>query len=139
MQNDGEIMTSVQAESDPVDDETDEDNNNDESSMSIKFWHVELWSGTNNNQSAVLLNNCCSRESETLLGKNVTPATKNSVTFRIILLKNRPLIVDKITPYAVHPIGLMRHLRTENSECNSRCPRSPNPGRSPLKNTKGNG
>ncbi|GFS56800.1 hypothetical protein TNCV_2222191 [Trichonephila clavipes] len=71
MLNDDEISTSVQADSDPINDETneDEDNNNE---RSIKCWCVfcvrdrygEL--KTNNNQSIVLLNYCCSRESETL-------------------------------------------------------------------------
>ncbi|GFX91223.1 hypothetical protein TNCV_1246381 [Trichonephila clavipes] len=42
MLNDDKIVTFVQAESDPVDDETDEDkNNNSESSKCpSKFWHV---------------------------------------------------------------------------------------------------
>ncbi|GFT09624.1 cGMP-inhibited 3',5'-cyclic phosphodiesterase A [Trichonephila clavipes] len=68
MLNDDEIVTSVQAESDPVDDETDkdEDNNNESSKgqMLARFLRYrQLWSGTNNNQSAVLFNYCCSRES----------------------------------------------------------------------------
>ncbi|GFY16547.1 hypothetical protein TNCV_735741 [Trichonephila clavipes] len=74
--NNDEIVTSVQEESDFVDDETDEDeDNNNESSkvhqMLTRFLHWrQLWSGTNNNQSAVLLNYCCSRESKTLQRKN---------------------------------------------------------------------
>ncbi|GFW01865.1 hypothetical protein TNCV_3028361 [Trichonephila clavipes] len=58
MLSDDEIVTSAQAESDPVDDEMDEDeeNNNNESSKS-----------TNNNQSAVLLNYCCSRKQSAVL------------------------------------------------------------------------
>ncbi|GFU98171.1 cytochrome P450 2J3 [Trichonephila clavipes] len=77
MLNDDEIEIFVQEESDPIDDETDEDegNNNNESSKGPSnadvFSALETaWSGTNNNQSAVLLNNCCSRESETLQRKN---------------------------------------------------------------------
>ncbi|GFV83370.1 hypothetical protein TNCV_3055171 [Trichonephila clavipes] len=67
------IVTSVQENSDPVDNETeeDEDNNNNKISKgpSNLRW-IQLWSGTNNNQSDVLLNYCCSRESETLRRKN---------------------------------------------------------------------
>ncbi|GFU45284.1 hypothetical protein TNCV_4236681 [Trichonephila clavipes] len=75
MLNDDEIVTSVQAESDPVDDETDEDeDNNNESSKGPAnagaLSAFELWSSTNNNHSTVLLNYCCSRESETLQRKN---------------------------------------------------------------------
>ncbi|GFW92941.1 uncharacterized protein TNCV_3495741 [Trichonephila clavipes] len=74
--NDDEIVTFVHEESDPVDDETDEDeDNNNESSRSPS--NADTFSAletamecTNNNQSAVLLNYCCSRESETLQRKN---------------------------------------------------------------------
>ncbi|GFX23198.1 hypothetical protein TNCV_4559801 [Trichonephila clavipes] len=39
--------------------------------MVTRFLHYrQLWSGTNNNQSAVLLNYCCSRESETFSSEN---------------------------------------------------------------------
>ncbi|GFU56974.1 hypothetical protein TNCV_214011 [Trichonephila clavipes] len=76
MLNDDEIVTSVLEESDPVDYETDEneDNNNNESSQAPSNANAfsvlrQLWSGTNNNQSAVLLNYCCSIESETLQRK----------------------------------------------------------------------
>ncbi|GFV03489.1 hypothetical protein TNCV_5060301 [Trichonephila clavipes] len=71
-----EIVTSVQKESDHVDDETDEDedNNNErnkDQSSADAFSALEtVMSGTNNNQIAVLLNKCCSRESETLQRKN---------------------------------------------------------------------
>ncbi|GFT68905.1 hypothetical protein TNCV_1804371 [Trichonephila clavipes] len=75
MLNDDEIVTSVQEESDPVDDETDEDEDNNECSKGPSNAGTfsafgTVWSGTNNNQSAVLLNYCCSRESETLQWKN---------------------------------------------------------------------
>ncbi|GFV79374.1 hypothetical protein TNCV_1903461 [Trichonephila clavipes] len=42
-----------------------------------------LWSSTNNNQSAVLLNYCCSRESETLQRK---PEDAHSFVFRFTFL-----------------------------------------------------
>ncbi|GFY19884.1 uncharacterized protein TNCV_2145771 [Trichonephila clavipes] len=70
--NDDEIVTSVQEESDPVDDETDEDedNNNNESSKSPSnadaLSALETAMGWYEQQSAVLLNYCCSRESETM-------------------------------------------------------------------------
>ncbi|GFX23745.1 hypothetical protein TNCV_3596871 [Trichonephila clavipes] len=75
MLNDDEIVTYLQEESDPVDDE-DEDNNNNESSKgpsnadAFSALETAIWSDTNNNQSAVLLNYCCSRESETLQRRN---------------------------------------------------------------------
>ncbi|GFU91133.1 hypothetical protein TNCV_4924641 [Trichonephila clavipes] len=54
------IVTSVQEESDPVDDETDKDENNNHEIVRIVHLRLrQLWSGTNNNQSAVLLNYCC--------------------------------------------------------------------------------
>ncbi|GFV53210.1 hypothetical protein TNCV_1065691 [Trichonephila clavipes] len=75
--NDDEIVTSVQEESNLVDDKTNEDpdNKNNESSKGPSNADSfsasrQLWNGTNNNQSAVLLNYCCSRESETLRRKN---------------------------------------------------------------------
>ncbi|GFU64036.1 uncharacterized protein TNCV_246131 [Trichonephila clavipes] len=37
----------------------------------VRFLSYRLWSGTNNNQSAVLLTYCCSRESDTLERKMV--------------------------------------------------------------------
>ncbi|GFU89620.1 uncharacterized protein TNCV_4599331 [Trichonephila clavipes] len=77
MLNDDEIVTSVREEFDPVDDETDEDedNNNNESSKGPSnadaFSALEtVMDGTNNNQSGVLLNYCCSRESEIAQRKN---------------------------------------------------------------------
>ncbi|GFT37303.1 hypothetical protein TNCV_1127281 [Trichonephila clavipes] len=78
MLNDDGIVTSLHEVSNPVDHETDDDednNNNNESSKAPSnadsFSALrQLWRGTNNNQSAVLLNYCCSRESETLQGKN---------------------------------------------------------------------
>ncbi|GFT55015.1 hypothetical protein TNCV_2325271 [Trichonephila clavipes] len=58
--------------SDPVDDETDEDEdiNNESSKGPLKRFllYRQLWSGTNNNQSTVLLN--YSRESETSQREN---------------------------------------------------------------------
>ncbi|GFT08708.1 uncharacterized protein TNCV_662631 [Trichonephila clavipes] len=70
MLNDDEIVTSVQEESDPVDDETDEDNdNNNESSKGPSnadaFSALQTAIEWYEQQSAVLLNYCCSRESET--------------------------------------------------------------------------
>ncbi|GFU14842.1 hypothetical protein TNCV_2807511 [Trichonephila clavipes] len=77
MLKDDDILTYMREESDPVDYETngDEDNNNNERSNGPSngdafFALVLLWSGTHNNQSAVLLNYCFSRESETLQWKN---------------------------------------------------------------------
>ncbi|GFT26043.1 uncharacterized protein TNCV_2332341 [Trichonephila clavipes] len=72
MLNDDEIVTSVQEESNPVDDETveDEDNTTKVARVHQMLTHFlryrQPWSSTNNNHSAVLLNYCCSRESETL-------------------------------------------------------------------------
>ncbi|GFS99549.1 hypothetical protein TNCV_2802781 [Trichonephila clavipes] len=52
-------------ESDSDDDETEEsEDNNNESSKG-----PQLWSGMNNNQTAILLNYYCSRESETFFSK----------------------------------------------------------------------
>ncbi|PRD31681.1 UNVERIFIED_CONTAM: hypothetical protein NCL1_22887 [Trichonephila clavipes] len=71
MQNDDEIVTSVQEESDPVGHETDEDEENTTKvarvhQMLTRILHYrQPWSGRNNNQSSVLFNNCFSRESET--------------------------------------------------------------------------
>ncbi|GFS95325.1 hypothetical protein TNCV_2631291 [Trichonephila clavipes] len=71
MLNDDEIMTSVQAESDPVDDETDgdEDINNGSSKGSSNAGVFSLLETAmewyEQEKSAVLLNYCCSRESET--------------------------------------------------------------------------
>ncbi|GFW19422.1 hypothetical protein TNCV_1603161 [Trichonephila clavipes] len=84
MPNDDKIMTSVQEESDPVNDETDEDedNNNNESSKGPSnadvfsaleiamatirgLLRATIRATTSNYQRAVLLNCCCSRESET--------------------------------------------------------------------------
>ncbi|GFY30234.1 uncharacterized protein TNCV_3091411 [Trichonephila clavipes] len=76
MLNDDGIVTFVQEESDPVDDETveDEDNNNDESSKDLSnvdaFSALETAMEWYEQQNAVLLNYCCSRESETLKRKN---------------------------------------------------------------------
>ncbi|GFV83294.1 hypothetical protein TNCV_1900201 [Trichonephila clavipes] len=74
MLNDDEIVTSVQAESDPADDKTDEDeDNNNESSKDPSnagtFYALET-AMERYDQSAVLLNYCCSRESEILQRKN---------------------------------------------------------------------
>ncbi|GFT30431.1 hypothetical protein TNCV_2377221 [Trichonephila clavipes] len=75
MLNNDEIVTSVAEESDPVDDETDEDeeNNNNESSKGLS--KADAFSALETimewyEQSAVLLNYCCTRESETLRRKN---------------------------------------------------------------------
>ncbi|GFV94015.1 hypothetical protein TNCV_3573681 [Trichonephila clavipes] len=38
--------------------------------LSVYVCRKQLWGGTNNNQSDVVLNYCCSRESETLHQKN---------------------------------------------------------------------
>ncbi|GFW92496.1 hypothetical protein TNCV_518131 [Trichonephila clavipes] len=71
-----EIETSIQEESDAVDDETDEDedNNNNENnkgpSNADAFFTLETAMEWYELQSAVLLNYCCSRESETLQRKN---------------------------------------------------------------------
>ncbi|GFX72910.1 uncharacterized protein TNCV_1698071 [Trichonephila clavipes] len=75
MLNDGEIATSVQEESDPVDDEMDEDeSNNNEStkdpSNDDAFSVLETATEWYEQQSAVLLNYCRSRESETLQRKH---------------------------------------------------------------------
>ncbi|GFT38277.1 hypothetical protein TNCV_2585081, partial [Trichonephila clavipes] len=81
MLNGEEVVTFVQEESEPVDDATDEDEDNNNGSRDIVEARVhqmltrflrwrQLWSGTNNNQSVVLFNYCCSRESETLQRKN---------------------------------------------------------------------
>ncbi|GFV85833.1 hypothetical protein TNCV_2004531 [Trichonephila clavipes] len=73
MLNDDEIVTFVQEESNPVDVEIDEDeDNNNKSSKdpSNADSFSLLWSGTNNNQSAVLLKHCFSRESEIFRRKN---------------------------------------------------------------------
>ncbi|GFU62114.1 hypothetical protein TNCV_2671601 [Trichonephila clavipes] len=71
--NNDEIVVFVQEESDPVDDETDkdEDNNNESDkapSNADAFFCVRDSNGINFEQkgSAFLLNYCCSRESETL-------------------------------------------------------------------------
>ncbi|GFS82019.1 uncharacterized protein TNCV_1790871 [Trichonephila clavipes] len=75
MLNDDQIVSSVQEESDPVDDETDEDedNNNKESSKGPSnadmFSTLETSIEWYEQQGAVLLNYCCSRESETLQRK----------------------------------------------------------------------
>ncbi|GFW33422.1 uncharacterized protein TNCV_2795891 [Trichonephila clavipes] len=75
MLNDDEIVTSVQAESDSVYDETDEDeDNNNESSKGPSddgaFSALETVMEWYEQQSAVILNYCCSRETETLQRKN---------------------------------------------------------------------
>ncbi|GFW89817.1 uncharacterized protein TNCV_2424741 [Trichonephila clavipes] len=72
--NDDEIVTSGQEESDPFDDETDEDeDNSNESSKGPSnadaFSALETAMEWYEQQSAVLLNYCCSRESETLQRK----------------------------------------------------------------------
>ncbi|GFT11429.1 hypothetical protein TNCV_1144871 [Trichonephila clavipes] len=73
MLNDDEIVTSVQEEYDPVDDETDEDEDNNDSSKSPSnadaLSALETAMEWYEQQSAVLLNNYCSRESETLQQK----------------------------------------------------------------------
>ncbi|GFX64605.1 hypothetical protein TNCV_1671411 [Trichonephila clavipes] len=71
MLNDDKFATFMQEESDSVDDEADEDegNNNESSkgpSNTDAFSALETDVETNNNQSAVLLNYCCSKESQTL-------------------------------------------------------------------------
>ncbi|GFX43021.1 uncharacterized protein TNCV_436371 [Trichonephila clavipes] len=77
MLNDDEIVTSMQEEFDPVDDEMDEDEdkNNENSkgpSNADAFSTLETAMEWYEQQSecAVLLNYCCSRESETLQRKN---------------------------------------------------------------------
>ncbi|GFS97151.1 uncharacterized protein TNCV_1920991 [Trichonephila clavipes] len=77
MLNDDEIMISVQEESDPVDDETGEDeDNNDESSKGPSnadaFSALETAMEWYEQQSknTILLNYCCSNESETLRRTN---------------------------------------------------------------------
>ncbi|GFV91393.1 uncharacterized protein TNCV_899101 [Trichonephila clavipes] len=68
MLNDDEIVTSVQDVSDPVDDETDEDedsNNNENSkvpSNADTFSTLETAMEWYEQQTAVLLKYCCSRE-----------------------------------------------------------------------------
>ncbi|PRD23332.1 UNVERIFIED_CONTAM: hypothetical protein NCL1_46627 [Trichonephila clavipes] len=69
MLNDDEIGTSVQEESDPVDDETEEKNNNNESSKGPS--NADAFSALETamewyEQQSILLNYCCSRKSETL-------------------------------------------------------------------------
>ncbi|GFW36495.1 uncharacterized protein TNCV_1344561 [Trichonephila clavipes] len=71
MLNDDEIVTFVQEESDPLDDETDEDEdkNNEGSkvpSNADTFFALETAMEWYEQQSPVLLNYCSSRESETL-------------------------------------------------------------------------
>ncbi|GFX26881.1 uncharacterized protein TNCV_1840531 [Trichonephila clavipes] len=68
-----EFVMSVQEESDPVDDETDENEDNNSNESSKGPFNADAFSAletameyTNNNQSAFLLNYCCSRESEIL-------------------------------------------------------------------------
>ncbi|GFX25409.1 hypothetical protein TNCV_1423931 [Trichonephila clavipes] len=77
MLNDDNTVTSVQEESDPVNDETEEDkaNNNNESSKDLSNIDASSALETaiewyDNNQSAILLSYYCSRESETLQRKN---------------------------------------------------------------------
>ncbi|GFW11419.1 hypothetical protein TNCV_3809381 [Trichonephila clavipes] len=68
MLNHDEIVTSVQEEFDPVDNETDEDeDNNNESSKCPS--NANAFSALETT-SCVLLNYCCSRESATLQRKN---------------------------------------------------------------------
>ncbi|GFT07584.1 uncharacterized protein TNCV_4045461 [Trichonephila clavipes] len=75
MLNEDEIVTSLQEEFDPVNDETDEDedNNNNESnkgpSNADAFSALETAMEWYEQQSAVILKYCCSRESETLQRK----------------------------------------------------------------------
>ncbi|GFY31087.1 hypothetical protein TNCV_4359941 [Trichonephila clavipes] len=71
MLNDDEIVTSVQTESDLVDNETDQDkeNNNESGKGPLNvgaFSALETAMEWFEQQSAVLFNFCCSRESETL-------------------------------------------------------------------------
>ncbi|GFY01425.1 uncharacterized protein TNCV_850331 [Trichonephila clavipes] len=77
MLNHDEIVISVQEESDPVDDKTNEDediNNNNESnkgsSNADAFSALETAMEWYEQQNAVLLNYCSSRELETLQRKN---------------------------------------------------------------------
>ncbi|GFV72992.1 transposable element Tcb2 transposase [Trichonephila clavipes] len=112
MLNDAEIATSVQEESDPVDDETDEDeNNNNESSKGPStadgFLRLrQQWSGTNINQSAVQLNYCCARESETLHGKTKCPVSYTAwiaVGVRLSELCPVPIDSDKRRSTVIFP------------------------------------
>ncbi|GFV03267.1 hypothetical protein TNCV_4018641 [Trichonephila clavipes] len=78
MLNDDEIVTSVLEESEPVDDETDEDEDNNNNETSKNLSNADTFSALQTamerheqyNQSATLLNYCCSRESDTLQRKN---------------------------------------------------------------------
>ncbi|GFW83178.1 uncharacterized protein TNCV_3237251 [Trichonephila clavipes] len=75
MLNDDEILTPVQAESNPVDDETDEDEDNSEirkgPSNAGAFSALETAMEWSEPQSGCCpLNHYCSRESESLLRKN---------------------------------------------------------------------
>ncbi|PRD34090.1 UNVERIFIED_CONTAM: hypothetical protein NCL1_15661 [Trichonephila clavipes] len=70
MLNNDEIVTSVQEESDPVDDEMDEDKDNNKSSNypsnADAFTALKTAMEWYEQQSAALFNYCCSKESETL-------------------------------------------------------------------------
>ncbi|GFX82699.1 uncharacterized protein TNCV_1193741 [Trichonephila clavipes] len=98
MLNDDEIVTSVQEESDLVDDERMKTRTTTTTKVARVHQRLtpflcyrHLWSGTYNNQSAILLNYCCSRESETLQRKNegVQWYSKNERLFSPIKVKLR--------------------------------------------------
>ncbi|GFU77070.1 hypothetical protein TNCV_1701521 [Trichonephila clavipes] len=91
MLNDDVIVTSVQEESDPADDEKDEyEENNNESSKgpSNADTFSAFRSGTNYNQSAVLLNYCCSRKSGDRIAKKKTKQQEMKLPVRLINITN---------------------------------------------------
>ncbi|GFY02865.1 uncharacterized protein TNCV_3507451 [Trichonephila clavipes] len=105
MLNDDESVTSVQEESNPVADEADEDegSNNNESSKGPTnvdtFSALEaVWSASNNNQSAVLLNYCCcSRESSVSLqrkAKVYNGITINKGIFSTIKIHDMAVVAE---------------------------------------------
>ncbi|GFT82041.1 hypothetical protein TNCV_3909761 [Trichonephila clavipes] len=101
MLNYDEIVTSVQEETDPVHDETDEDeDNNNESSKGPSNAHVlsALETTMFEQQSAVLLNYYCSRESEASQGKNEADVSSMSPTSPAIVGSRQ---VESLS-YAVH-------------------------------------
>ncbi|GFY11168.1 uncharacterized protein TNCV_4471541 [Trichonephila clavipes] len=95
MLNDVEIVTFMQKESDPVDDETDEgeDNYDNESSKGPSnantFSVLETAMKWYEQQRAVLLNYCFSRESETLQRNVYNGTEKNKLLFSTIKVKLR--------------------------------------------------
>ncbi|GFW38695.1 uncharacterized protein TNCV_3880621 [Trichonephila clavipes] len=83
MLNDDEIVTSVQEESDPVDDETDEDKDNNSRQSNKGLSNADAFSALETamgwyeqRQSAVLLNYCCSKKKA-----NQKPCSENTKVY----------------------------------------------------------